>query len=375
MRKFTLLFFSFFALQNLHSQSADMSAAEDELLVLLDDLRSAGNNQDKKEANSNFKTKLKVVLQDKAALNYPFSKLTTVGIINSSDKKMRIINWNVEQDDLSHSYNCFVLYAGARQKKYIVTELLDKSFGMPMHPEGSITSDNWYGALYYQIIPVKKGSKTLYTVLGWDYNTTMSQMKIIDVIYFTGSVVKLGSPIFKEGKTTKRRVFFEHSKKAAMSLKYEEDRNRIIFNQLAPESPALAKLRSFYVPSFVFDAFILEGSKWIFKEDVIVVNKEGNETTRKIYVKNEDTGEIEEKIIEFQWVDPSDPNAPGGANKHVAVTPDNLEGIGNGDSEKPRKQSRIKKKNKKDPRGSIFDDVDKKSSKRRQRKNNKKIKL
>ncbi len=375
MKKFALLFISFFALHNLYSQSIDMLKAEDELLFLLDDLRSAGNNKEKKEANSNFKAKLKIVLQDKAALDYPFSKLTTVGIINSSDKKMRIINWNVEQDDYSHIYNCFVLHAGSRQKKYTATELIDKSFGMPMHPTGSITSDNWYGALYYQIIPVKKGSKMLYTVLGWDYNSTMSQMKIIDVIYFTGSLVKLGSPIFKEGKTTKRRVFFEHSKKAAMSLKYEKDRNRIIFNQLAPESPALAKLRSFYVPSFVFDAFILEGSKWIFKEDVIGVNKEGNATTRKIYVKNEDTGEIEEKIIEFQWEDPSDPNAPGGSNKHVAVTPDNPEETDNTKSKKTPKSSRVKKKKKKDTRGSIFDDTDSKNSKRRQRKNNKKIKL
>ena len=124
MKKLALLFISFFALHNLYSQSIDMLKAEDELLFLLDDLRSAGNNQEKKEANSNFKTKLKIVLQDKAALDYPFSKLTTVGIINSSDKKMRIINWNVEQDDYSHIYNCFVLHADLDKRN---TQLLNLS--------------------------------------------------------------------------------------------------------------------------------------------------------------------------------------------------------------------------------------------------------
>ena len=361
--KITFIFFLLFFTQNmLYAQVIDLAAEEDKLVLLLDNLRSAKNDDEKKVANKLFKDQLNQTLQDKKALLYPFSKLTTVGVINSPDKEMRILNWNVEQDDFSHSYHCFVLHYDKRRKKYNVTELQDISFGMPSQPTEILPSSQWYGCLYYKIIPVKKGSKTLYTVLGWDHNSTMSQLKLIDVIYFTGKTVKLGSPIFKEGKTTKKRIFFEHSKKANMSLKHEASRDRIIFDHLSPESPSMKKFRSFYVPDLSYDAFVLDGSKWILNEDVIGTNKGTDSKKQTVFVKNEKTGEVEEKEIKSDWINPSDPDAPGGGSEHVAITPEDQK-----ESVKNKEEPNIPKVNKKDKRDpsdvSFYDDVKKKKRK------------
>lgn len=319
---------------------------------LLDQLRSAENNQEKDARNLLFKAELESALNEPKAMEYSFSKLETVGFIDSPDKMVRIVNWNVEQDDLSHKYYCYVLYNDKKKDEVRVTELKDMSFGMPSQPEDVLESDNWYGALYYKIIPVDKGSRTLYTVLGWDHNSTLSQLKLIDVLYFTGTSVKLGSPIFRIGKETKNRVFFEYSKKVNMYMNYETDRKRIMMDHLSPESQSLKNFRSYYVPDLSYDAFVFENNKWVLMEDVIGVNGAGDQSkTQSIQVMNERTGKLETRQVKTSWVNPEDPEAPGGGSEHVAVTPESV-------SKEEQKEShstynelddRVNKRDKRDP--------------------------
>ena len=343
--------------------------AEDEakLAPLLEALRSAENNQAKEAKNKVFKTELAKTLEKEGALTYPFSQLTTVGFIDSPDKQMRIVNYNIEQDDLTQKYTCFIIHYDKRKKEQYVTELKDNSFGMPTQPTEILSSDEWYGALYYKIIPIDKGSKTIYTVLGWDYYGPSSQVKLIDAIYFTGSSVKLGSPIFKIGKTTQKRVFFEHSKKTSMALNYEEHRGRIIFDHLSPESPNLKNYRSYYVPDMSYDAFELQSNKWILQEDVIGTNNEADPKKQIIYVTDPKTGKVEAKEIKVKWINPEDANNPNGGAEHVAVTPESAkEEKDKGKDQEPQ----VDKRDKRDPsQVSFYDDVKKNKKKNKKRKN------
>lgn len=351
----------------LFGQQTSFEEDENDLAILLDKLRGSENNAEKEAANKVFKAKLYKVLDQPGSLSYSFSKLTTVGFINSPDKQMRIVNYNIEQDDLSQKYYCFVVYYDKRKKEQFVTELKDNSFGMPTQPTDILAADQWYGALYYKIIPMKKGSKTIYTVLGWDHYSPSSQMKLIDAIYFTGKTVKLGSPVFKLGKETLKRVYFEHSKKTTMALNYEDNRKRIIFDHLSPESPSLKNYRSYYVPDMSYDAFVLEGGKWILQEDVIGTNNEEDPKKQIIYVTNPKTGKVEAKEVKVKWINPEDANAPGGGYEHVAITPESAK-----ENEKLGKNSndlKVDKNDKRDPsQVSFYDDVIQKKKKRRRKK-------
>ena len=298
----------------------DLAQRETVLDSLLLELRSATNDTQKTEYNLAFKKELEQFIQVKEALTYPFSKLKTVGVIDSPDKLVRIINWNLERDNFEHDYFCYVLYHDKRKNKYKTTELKDISFGMPSQPSGMLTENEWYGALYYKIIPIKKGSRRMYTLLGWDHNSTMSQIKLIDIIYFSGSKVKFGSPVFKIGNKTSYRVFFEHSKKTSMYLNYESNRQRIMMDHLSPESPALKDFRSFYVPDLSYDSFTYIGNKWVLKEDVIGTNEYDGEGQKQIIYMQGSSGKIEAKKVKRVWENPSDPAAPVGGGRHVAVT-------------------------------------------------------
>jgi hypothetical protein len=269
---------------------------EKKLSVLLDSLRSAKDDLQKEEKNLEFKTYLYETLQLEGAFSYPFSNLKTVGFIDSPDRQLRIINWNIELDDQTQKYYCFLMHLDEKKKNVELSELIDNSDPFNPRPTEILEANQWYGALYYKIIPVDKGSKTVYTVLGWDGNTASSNIKLIDVLYFTGNTPKLGSPIFKNSEGTFKRMFYEHSEKATMSLKYEEQYKRIIFDHLMPESPNLKGFYSFYVPDLSLDAFVLSSNKWIFKEDVIGINKENKEET-DVYVLNSKTNTVEKRAL------------------------------------------------------------------------------
>ena len=327
----------------------NLEEREDRLDSLLTRLRDAENNGEKKERNLAFKAELESFVDIQGAFDYRFTKLQTVGVIDSPDNLVRIINWNVELDDLSHEYYCYVLRFDKKKKKYLHTELKDLSFGMPSQPTEMVTQDNWYGALYYKIIPIQKGSRTMYTLIGWDHNSSLSQMKLLDVMYFSGSNVKLGSPVFKIGKSTQYRVFFEHSKKVNMFINYEEDRARIMMDHLSPESPALKSFRSYYVPDLSYDSFTYENNKWVLKEDVIGVNKAEGED-QSLLVLNNDTGQLERREIENEWLTPEDVNAPAGGTAHVAVTPEEQETEGSKTVDETNElDARINRRDKRDP--------------------------
>lgn len=346
MKNFIFLVFIFIV--SIASAQTDTSlvSREDKLVVLLNDLRAAENDSDKKATNKLFKEYLRETIALEGAFTYPFSKLKTVGFVDSPDGLLRIINWNVEQDDQSQKYYCYILRVDPKKNKVEISELTDNSFMLPPRPDGILEANNWYGALYYKIVPIEKGSKTMYTVLGWDGNNSMSTVKLIDVLYFSGDNPKLGSPIFKLKDSTVKRYFFEHSKKTSMSLKYEEQYDRLIFDHLSPEAPNLAGFYSFYVPDLSYDAFVLEGNKWVFKEDVIGINKATDEKT-EVYVKNERTGKVEKKQIKNKWENPEDEDAPDGGSPHIAVLPEN-------DSQNPNAQNeelnkKVSKRDKRNP--------------------------
>lgn len=346
------------------SQNTITSADESELNVLLSDLRAAKTDSEKAAKNKLFKEKFAKVLDKENALTYPFSSLTTIGFIDSPDGLLRIINWNVEQDDQSQRYFGFVIHNDKRHKEIVKTELIEDVFGVKQ-PEDVVEANQWYGALYYKIIPVDKGSRTMYTVLGWDGNTTLSNIKLIDVLYISGKSVKFGNPIFKVGNETKKRVFYEHSEKTTMLLNYEEDRKRIMMDHLSPETPSMKGFYSFYVPDLSYDAFKFEKGKWILQEDVIGVNNHPDEKKQTVYTADPKSGKVVERRIDGTWKNPSDPNAPVGGIEHVAVTPEATPNDDNEEKTKKEKGAR-EKKDKRDPSNlTITNGMGKKKRKKR----------
>ena len=336
MRQFIFsIFFVFGVIYFGHAQDALM-AAEMKLEKKLNALRASRDVDEIRRLNKSFKEELEATFSINGFFDYPFSRLTTMGSIKSPDNAIRLFNWNIENEDQTHTYYCYI--AHFHNNKLIITELTDNSFMLPPRPDETLDHDNWYGALYYQIIPVKRKSKQMYTLVGWDGNSSFSDMKVLDVLYFAGSKPKLGYPIFKNDEGLHKRIFFEFKKNTVMTLRFEPSRDMIIYDHLSPESPSLVGVYSYYVPDMSYDALEWNGTYWQHKSDVVAVNPKDN---RKRTVIRNSRGKIV-KVIDNEWIDPTEGDAPIDNGRHVAVTPDTQ-------NAEPKKPKKSKKQDKKDP--------------------------
>jgi hypothetical protein len=320
MKKYLFISFLLSAI-NLGFSQFDLAERELLLNTKLEALRAAKNDDDIETLNLDFKNEMLSFLKLEGAFTYPISKLKTIALLDSPDKLVRIINWNLEYSDMSYSYCGFVMRWDEDKEELKITELIDKVDPYTAKPTGVIDAKNWYGALYYKIIPIEYNGKIEYTLLGWDGGTTGSNFKIIDVLTFSGNNVKFGSPVFIKKKEVLKRVVFEYSDKSSMSLKYEDKYGRIVFDHLSPESPTLAGVYSFYVPDFSYDAFLWENESWVLNEDVITLNDEEVNKNQTNYVVNEKTGEIKKKKGKDGWINPADPNRKNDIG-HVARVPE-----------------------------------------------------
>jgi len=260
--------------------------AEDSLKILAPKILFSKDDFVKYNANERFMILLESTLLSEKSFNYPFDSLKTISKLTSSDNKFRIFNWNLPKSDGTYEYFGYIQVWNSRLKKYDVLKLEDKSDEIQSPDTKTLDNLNWYGALYYKLIETKYHGKIFYTLLGWDGNNIESCKKIIEVVSFNSkNKAVFGASIFKMDKKDKKiykRIIFEYSASASMSLKYEKqfrsngkDKTRmIIFDRLSPQDPALTGSYQFYVPETnIFDGFIFKNGKWNLIKDVDARNK------------------------------------------------------------------------------------------------------
>lgn len=327
MKKSITALFSLIAL----SSFAQFDATErmTNLSESLNKLRSARTEGAKDSTNFEFDKMIEATLNEPSVFDIDFSPLHTVGVIDSPDNLVRVVTWNVEYEDDRQQYNGYIISRSAVGKQPTVVKLNYIRDIYNPKPTEVVDENQWYGALYYQIIPYNKGSKDSYILLGWNGGGMNSNIKLIDVLSLTSKGVKFGQSIFKTKDQTLKRFYLEHSSKSVVSLKYEPQYERIIFDHLSPENPSMTGFYEYYVPDLSYDAFSLKGAKLLLEEDVIGVN-DRVETIKKGTKIDPKTGEVIMEEVENEWINPTSENAIE-SETHVAVLPE--EAIANNDKE------------------------------------------
>lgn len=234
---------------------------------------NAPNDEKRIQANKEFTKFLRDALAEDESFETSFDTIPQLGDLRSGDGYFRMINWNVPMDDQTQRYYCFVQYYDKKEKLYKVVEL-QRGFKRLEGESRKVFSDrDWYGALYYKIIPSKTRSgnrKKTYMVLGWDGHDRYSSIKVIDVMIISPRGIKFGADIFHHTERNIKRIILEYKSDASVSLRYDKKRKMIIFNQLVPMQPELEGMREFYIPLLEFNAFQWKNRKWRYIENVDV---------------------------------------------------------------------------------------------------------
>ncbi len=281
MSKFSLIIILFTSI-NTFAQKID-TAKITQLNKLGKIIIDAQNDEAKYKANKTYKIILKEIVNNPNSFNFSFDSLKDISILKANN--LKVYNWVLPKVDGTFEYFA-LLQIKVSKGVYKTIELIDQSDQIKLPESKILTPQNWYGALYYKIIYNKKIGKNTYTILGWDGNDNLTNKKIIDVITVTGNGnVKLGAAIFKTKKKIKKRVIFEYSDNAVMSLKYNPKLKKIIFDYLVPVSSELKGIYAYYGPILNrFDAYTIENRKWIYEKDTPI--------------------NLDRSIKDFMWKDP-----------------------------------------------------------------------
>jgi hypothetical protein len=248
-----------------------LARAEAQIGMLFSRMAASTVDSDKKSINDSIVQLMEVTLQISGSMDFPFTQLTKIGKISTTDAKIRIYTWNLPWNDGTNTYFGFLQYKTNNKGEIKQVFLNDKSDEIPDASKGALSPSQWYGMLIYEIVETKDGGNVYYTLLGLDNHDLFVSCKIADVLYFDDhNDPVFGKQIFHYQNRLLCRVIFQYSAKVKMSLKWNSKMKMIIFDHLAPPSSAYTGNYAYYGPDFSYDGFRFEDGKWELVEKVDV---------------------------------------------------------------------------------------------------------
>lgn len=209
-----------------------------------------------------------------SVFNHRFTNLRYLGQVTSSDNLLKIITWNLILKNSANRYFCYLIRKGEHGKENSVYILKGENSEAPVRTDTLYSEDNWYGALYYDLRPVKIKKDVCYVLLGINFGNGIVNRKIIDVLTFQqdGEII-LGRKWFESENEFKFRVVFEYDPTGVMSLRFRSGKS-VVFDHLVPLSTGAKDERQNYGAEYSFDSYTFKKGIWKFERNVDVRNKE-----------------------------------------------------------------------------------------------------
>lgn len=226
----------------------------------------------KADFNGRFVKNLVEALKTHNSFAYPFDSLKNVSVIKSPDKAFRILSWYVQQENGTYRYfGTIQMNTGNGPLK--LYPLIDQTDNIT---DANVITNNqkWFGARYYDIVPVTSGNRSpYYILLGWKGNTLNTTKKVIEILSFDRELVNFGLPVF-DGKDlkNKNRIIFEYTKSNAMTLRVDQKAGMIVYDHLAPFDPEMVGKYEFYGSDGTFDGFKIIGGRLRLQEGLELNN-------------------------------------------------------------------------------------------------------
>ncbi|RZL46271.1 MAG: hypothetical protein EOP00_15520 [Pedobacter sp.] len=245
---------------------------QDSLVILSEETFAAKDDTERVEKNALFIKKFIAALKVNGSFNYGFDSVKRISIMKSPDNSFRIITWFLPNNDGTYRYYG-TIQMGTTNGSLKLFPLTDDS---NLADVNALTSNkNWFGARYYEMIPVLvNGKPPYYILLGWKGNNLKTSKKVIEVLSFEKGEPIFGKNIFETKKNgfLKNRVVFEYNKHNTMTLTVDNKVNMIVFDHLAPYDPKMTDNFEYYGSDLSFDGYRLTWGKLSLVEDVELKN-------------------------------------------------------------------------------------------------------
>jgi hypothetical protein len=243
----------------------ELSLSEKRLSVLAPLVTSGETDSIRAAVSMQLFRSLDSVLQTPGSFHYPFDSLKarTISIVISPDKKFRLLTFNQISLNGDHRNFGFLQMAGSENLIYALADTAKKPAKDFLNAE--LDAQEWYGALYYSIVPFRYHRKKMYLLLGYDGATIHSNKKVLDILWFDKGTPVFGKELFKEGGYDRKpacRVVYEFHNSSLMLMHYEEKENIVVLDKLAPAFPEAVNDFYYYIPSGDYDYYSFRKGYW-----------------------------------------------------------------------------------------------------------------
>lgn len=241
--------------------------AESQLNQLFKQLYNQEDYTDKDRLYLRIDSLFQDALEQPGSYDYAWTKLDMIGKLKSDDGALKVFSWLYMKSRDEYKYTCYMQVSRGKGKSETFRMSKGKASGMKTE-DYQQTRDNWHPKIYYQLITSKYKRKTFYTLLGADFNNSLSSIKTAEVL-----AVQRGKPVFRgaqflHGGTVKNRIIFEYSAELTMTLRYNPQLKQIVFDHLAPLHPLYTGSYQFYGPDGSYDGLKFIEGIWVYEEDV-----------------------------------------------------------------------------------------------------------
>lgn len=272
--KFYLFILIGFASSEIKAQQATskLDVFQDSLIKITASIKEEDGDVQRLAKNGKFVKTLVEALKTPNSFSYSFDSLKNVSVVKSSDQAFKILSWYVQLESGTYRYyGAIQMNTGNGPLK--LYPLIDQTENIT-DPNAIGNNQKWFGARYYEIVPVTSGGRLpYYVLLGWKGNTQTTTKKVIEILSFDKENTVFGAPVF-DGKDLKgkNRVIFEYTKSNAMILKTELKAGLIVFDHLAPFDPEMVGRYEYYGSDGNIDGFKVIGGKLKLQENLELKN-------------------------------------------------------------------------------------------------------
>lgn len=222
----------------------------------------------RKQANQEFLDLLESYVGSTKGFDDPLVEVTNMIRLAGGDD-LRIYTW--QMPDSAYQYQRFGLIVARTRKGIVVTRLIDATSTIAQPEFRILKADQWYGAIYYKLIPVKKKGKKkpVYTLLGYAPGEMVNR-KIIDVVEvdargrpkFGAKVFKIEEFMDKKFRKAPMRLILSYGGKYAASVRWNEEREMVIMDHLSPPDDKLKRIYHMYGPDMSYDGLVWSKGWW-----------------------------------------------------------------------------------------------------------------
>lgn len=230
-----------------------LSQIEKELKPIAFQILNHDSFEYKVALNKQFASVFMDALKRPESYNYAFDSLKTLSILQADDKSFRIFTWYIVKQNFKERYGKQEhFYFGFIQrnkpnpknpKELIVIPLIEGTEAVQRIENEELTSDNWFGALYYPMkmqptLPSftftyrekpksskdkpKKSKRKAYVLLGWNGGDQTCNYKLVDLVSFDDKrdpfTAYFGANVIFYDRIPKLRAVFKYSEYAPFGL-------------------------------------------------------------------------------------------------------------------------------------------------------------